>query len=393
MKWRSAVLVLSASVALAGCGGLAPQVREESSPAETVEESREARAPGTYVSVEEPSQENGAVSGQVEQKALTREKVLELAGRTDLSWKDFEDYSSEDIGSGLLILAYQIDKDFSLLIGGRSADQELMYIRLTAGDDYIDLGESSAQAVQDFFENHGSRKEYVGIRGHIKEIKGDEALVSSDTDQFPGTFWVTGILELAAGEELKGGTSVFVLMEDAGKKAEDGIRIFQGRQIVALSEEEERSQVDTLLTSAPSLTLTDVLSSRYDPIEVQPGSFTWGVDEGGEVRELVACGAAPLDHMALGDKAVKLPDYNNMDQVFYSLSTVFAPDQLMIRQWKISDRGRGEAKEESVTTLYYIIPIVGLEKDKVYEFVTEWEKDNLEKRGFWGRASYVLSTE
>ena len=44
-------------------------------------------------------------------------------------------------------------------------------------------------------------------------------------------------------------------------------------------------------------------------------------------------------------------------------------------------------------TLYYVIPAVGLEKDKVYEFEAEWEKENLEKRGFWGRASYVLATK
>lgn len=108
---------------------------------------------------------------------------------------------------------------------------------------------------------------------------------------------------------------------------------------------------------------------------------------------MVACGSAPLDNGFLGDKALKLPSYNNMDKVFYSFSTVFTPDQMVVRQWNLSDTGSQEAKEERVMTLYYVIPAVGLEKDKVYEFEAEWEKENLEKRGFWGRASYVLATK
>ena len=408
MRWRSAVLLLSTFVTLSACGGPSPEMGEEASKTETAAESetmntgaalettephktedRETGETETSVSVGEPS----AVSGEFEVKTLTREKVLELAGREDLSWKDFEDYSSRDIGSGLRILAYPIDRDFSLLIGGGGTDQEPMYIRLEAGDDYMELRENSARDVEGFFEKHASREEYVGIRAHIKEVRGDRALVSSDTDQFPGTFWVTGVAELAAGEELKGGASVFVLMEDTGEKEADQIRIFVGKQLVALSQEADRPQEDILLTSAPLMTLTDVLSSRYDPIEVLPENYTWGIDEGGEVREVVACGSAPLDNGFLGDKALKLPNYNNMDKVFYSFSTVFTPDQMVVRQWNLSDTGSQEAKEERVMTLYYVIPAVGLEKDKVYEFEAEWEKENLEKRGFCGRASYVLATK
>lgn len=244
-------------------------------------------------------------------------------------------------------------------------------------------------------KDQGKRAEYVGIRGHIKEVKGDAALISSDTDQFPGVFWVTGLRELAAEEELKGGTSVFVLMEDTGEEEADGLRRFAGKELVALSHEEERAQVDVLLTSPPPLTLTDALSSRYEPFEVQPGNYKWGeLDESGEAKEIVACGSAPLDERMLKDRTkLKLPVYNKMDKVFYTFSTVIDPDRLVIRQWKASDAGHMEAEEESITILYYVIPIAGLEKDKIYEFTAEWDKENFEKHGFWGNASYALTTE
>lgn len=416
MKWRSAVLLTVVLAVLSGCGSPSPRMPEGEIETEIVEETRggrerevtlettdkeegkageRAETAGQEISAMESSGETVMAGKEQGKRTLTREKVLELAGREDLTWADFEDYASQDVGFGMRILHYQIDRDFSVAIGGGGTDQEPMYIRLGAGDDYLELRESSAEAVEEFFEKYGSRAEYVGIRGHIKEAKGDAALISSDTDQFPGVFWVTGLRELAAEEELKGGTSVFVLMEDTGEEEADGIRRFAGKELVALSHEEERAQVDVLLTSPPPLTLTDALSGRYDPFEVQPGNCKWGeLDENGEAKEIVACGSAPLDERMLKDRAkLKLPVYNKMDKVFYTFSTVIDPDRLVIRQWKASDAGRMDAEEESITILYYVIPIAGLEKDKIYEFTAEWDKENIEKNGFWGNASYVLTTE
>lgn len=80
---------------------------------------------------------------QSEKSKLSLEVVVELAQKKDsLSWDDFEKYDSIDIGSGLYILRYDIDDDFYLLIGGKSKDENPMYIRLLRAnneEDYIDI--------------------------------------------------------------------------------------------------------------------------------------------------------------------------------------------------------------------------------------------------------------
>ncbi len=237
-------------------------------------------------------------------------------------------------------------------------------------------------------------RQYVGLRGHIKEVRQDAALISSDTDDFPGVFWVTGVHELAVEEELKGGTSVFVLMEDTGEKEGDGIRRFRGEQLTALPDEDETARHDILLTSPPPMTLTDLLSSVYHPFEISAGSYSWTMEEDGEGKGVIACGPAPTDETVIKSAArLKLPTYNRMDDVIYSLSCAALPDTLTVRQWDSSAAGDPEAQEESIAILYYYIPIVSLEKGKIYEFTAEWKKTNLEKKGFCGNAGYVLVTE
>ena len=74
---------------------------------------------------------------------LSLEKVIILSEKgNELSWEDFEEYDSIDIGSGLYIRHYDIDENYHLLIGGSSIDEKPMYIRLVKTDDldnYIDI--------------------------------------------------------------------------------------------------------------------------------------------------------------------------------------------------------------------------------------------------------------
>lgn len=48
----------------------------------------------------------------------------------DLTWKDFEAYPYEDIGSGLHIRKYEIDGDYHVLVGGGSINKTPLYIHL-----------------------------------------------------------------------------------------------------------------------------------------------------------------------------------------------------------------------------------------------------------------------
>lgn len=80
---------------------------------------------------------------EVEENELTLEKVIELSKKgNELSWKDFENYVSIEIGSGLYIRRYDIDENYYLLIGGGSIDEKPMYIYLVKAnnpDNFIDI--------------------------------------------------------------------------------------------------------------------------------------------------------------------------------------------------------------------------------------------------------------
>jgi len=250
----------------------------------------------------------------------------------------------------------------------------------------------------------GERTEYVGIAARVKEIHEDSMLIKSDTDDFPGVFTVVEFQDLVVEGEIVEGEPVYILMENLQEKDETGYPKYKAKRIMAVSEEEPIAQPDILLTDAPAMSLTDVLSSAYNPIEIQSGNYSWTVEENGEGKTLVACGAAPLDIAKFHpDAGMKLPRYNKMDHVIYSFSTEIAPDVLVVRQWDMPEveTADGEAAdgetaggetEETITTYYYQNPFLELKPGKVYEFSAEWKKENLEKRKFCGVASYVLAT-
>ena len=71
-------------------------------------------------------------------KQLTLEKTKELAQKgEDLTWSDFEDYESEESGSGLRILTYPLSdtEDYCVIIGGDPTTLPPHYIYLAAARD------------------------------------------------------------------------------------------------------------------------------------------------------------------------------------------------------------------------------------------------------------------
>lgn len=76
-------------------------------------------------------------------EALSINEVKKLAQKgNELSWKDFEKYKGQDIGSGMYVVCYDIDKNYKLLIGGSDLKGKPDYIRLVKGTDeekYIDI--------------------------------------------------------------------------------------------------------------------------------------------------------------------------------------------------------------------------------------------------------------
>lgn len=233
----------------------------------------------------------------------------------------------------------------------------------------------------------GSTREYIGIYGHIKEILEGRALIKSDTDDFPGVFWVLYAEDL---NEVREGDGVFVLMEDTGQK-EDGIELYRADTIFRIPDtDDEPAEADVLLTSAPDLRLSDPLSSVLSFIEIQPGSYSWNTADSG----VVACGAAPLDQVSFNSAPrLKLPHYNGADTVLYGCSSVCRPDKMVVRQWDVSEAGNTDAVEEQRIVYYCISSFVELKRGKIYEISLEWNEEHQKTAGFWGTAQYLFVTE
>lgn len=153
-----------------------------------------------------------------------------------------------------------------------------------------------------------------------------------------------------------------------------------------------KAKPDILLTSAPTLSLNDSLSSTLARFEVSSGNYSWSYLEKGETVSLVACGMHPLDTDPETVEKLKVPKYNGMDSAFYSLSCVVAPDSVTVREWDISQLGDAEA-EESSSVNYGDSALIELKPGKVYEITANWDESKLEFNGFFGEAGYVVITE
>ena len=337
---------------------------------------------------------------------LTLDRVLELSRKEKLEWSDFDGYTYEDVGFGLCIHMYDIDADFYLLVGG-TGEGEPMYVHLVSArekEKFIDLASQDVgeEEVEDFILENKGTSYRVSILAHVKEIKQDGILISSDTDEFPGVFFVTGVRDAMSDEEfwkLKGGMHFRILMEDMNREnvENDNLAEYRAKEMILLSDDEEFGQEDILLLDAPELELNNPLTSFYDPYIVQSGSYTWTVEENGEEKQMVACGVSPLDEAGLKKEKLKIPNYSTADGVMnsfpYLYSTKIQPDILTLRQWNIADGGDNQAKEEQITVYYGKTSIVELQRDKIYEFTAEWLKRNLPENKFYAEVSYTVATE
>lgn len=235
--------------------------------------------------------------------------------------------------------------------------------------------------------------ELVGIKAHVKENNGNSLLISSDSDDYPGVFIVTGLDEITEAASLQGGTAVHILMQNLHQEDEQGIAKYKAEEITPLSGDEGSGQEDILLTEVPNFELWDVLSEQTNCIELRSGNYSWNVEEKGEGTGVTACGVAPLEEAGNSIVKLKVPEYNNIDGALYGFSTKIAPDILTVRRWNVADINNDLAMEEKIITYYYKTPVLSLQAGKVYEFSAEWKKENAGKNRFYGNANYVLVTE
>lgn len=154
----------------------------------------------------------------------------------------------------------------------------------------------------------------------------------------------------------------------------------------------EPAEEGLILTSAPALYLSDMLSSTWNRTELHSGNYSWSYVEKGETVSMVACGTHPLDENSGGQDKLKLPEYNGIDFVSYTVSCDVTPDRIVVRAWDASEEGNIQAEPDSETD-YAETLFVELKPDRIYEITAVWEEELLEERGFCGEASYELRTE
>lgn len=161
----------------------------------------------------------------------------------------------------------------------------------------------------------------------------------------------------------------------------------------------ETSAENQLLTEPPVLVLQDALSSTLNKFELKPDTASWNYrqeQDGDSMVGFVSCGAHPL---AAADKKerLKLPRYNRMDFVSYLVSSCVLPDRITVNEYDLPDTLSQEESFEGFTPVssetYEDAMFINLKPGMGYEITAEWDKEQLESRGFYGTGCYSLITE
>ncbi|MFT3984147.1 MAG: hypothetical protein QM697_09570 [Lachnospiraceae bacterium] len=233
------------------------------------------------------------------------------------------------------------------------------------------------------------QQNYIIIKAHVKEVYEDRILISSDSDSYPGAFEVTVSDKVYDKSKLSGGDFILIKLRGTG-----GNTGFDAVSLSPVDFFEESSQEDILLTEAPPISLSDLLSSTMNSFELRSGSYEWNYMAQNEMQSIIACGAHPLDVQPDGEyEKLDVPDYNKIDEVFYCLNCSIPPDIVTVRKWNSQDIGNTKAETVSTVTYYDNCDFVELQENMVYELNAEWSQDLSENRDFYGTASYFFVTE
>ena len=96
-----------------------------------------------------PAQITAQRVARLAKESLTRERVAALAEKGDaLTWGDFFPYPGDDVGSGLMILRFELAEGGTLWVGGTPAEEKPWYIRLCRGENlenYMELREADLE--------------------------------------------------------------------------------------------------------------------------------------------------------------------------------------------------------------------------------------------------------
>lgn len=153
----------------------------------------------------------------------------------------------------------------------------------------------------------------------------------------------------------------------------------------------ETTSASIPLSSPPQLTLTDSLSSLYNPFTLDSGSYEWSVLEQKEIQSVIACGASALD-LPPETEALPVTEYQQLEGTPYLVSCSISPDRILLREWDAADLGNAGA-EPLHETESEDVSLIHLQPGRVYELTATWDEGKKEERSFFGEASYCFLTK
>ena len=128
---------------------------------------------------------------------LTLNDVIELSKKgNDLTWEDFKDYISTDIGSGLYIEKYDLEDGYTLLVGGVPSDKPY-YIELYRYDDSKNSIDIRTEDVAAFLDSTATMTTTVA-ETTTATITTTTAITNGGTEELPQTGY-SGIYKVIAG--------------------------------------------------------------------------------------------------------------------------------------------------------------------------------------------------
>lgn len=149
------------------------------------------------------------------------------------------------------------------------------------------------------------------------------------------------------------------------------------------------------LSSPPTMTLQDSLSSTMNYYCVSSGTYSWNyrAENPEEMRSVEASGPFPTIAVK-GQKEnwLKLVDYHGIDFASYLAGFEVDPDRISIKEYDLLDLGNMEPEVLSEYTMEEVY-FLELRPRRIYEVTAEWDEEHLESNGFYGSAIYIFATD
>lgn len=226
----------------------------------------------------------------------------------------------------------------------------------------------------------------VEILALVKEISEESLLLTSQSDAFPGAFWVEVPETVFDLSKLTGGDHIQIRMSDQEKKDGQGLPCYTAWKIAA-DIVPSGGKEDIMLTAAPEIVLRDRDSDTKEGFSLHSGNYSWSYREGEEMQSIIACGAAAMETAQTMEE--KLSVTVGPGTAVYALDCAVLPDRMNIQEWKKAV-GQTEPERISEITCYGPVLFLSVDPDRIYVIRAEWEEG---EAGFYGEAEYVLVTE